>query len=61
MTTLDLRDALQEGRLGESAKQKLASDINVAIMNTAAAKVLWLFQLLALLVIMMMCPCATAS
>jgi len=36
MTTLELRDALQEGRLGESAKQKLASDINVAIMNTAA-------------------------
>lgn len=38
MTTLDLRDALQEGRLGDSAKQKLASDINVAIMNTAAAQ-----------------------
>jgi hypothetical protein len=38
MTTLDLRDALQEGRLGESAKQKLASDINVAIMNVAAAQ-----------------------
>lgn len=38
MTTLDLRDALQEGRLGESAKQKLASDINVAIMNTGAAQ-----------------------
>ena len=38
MTTLDLRDALQENRLGESAKQKLASDINVAIMNTAAAQ-----------------------
>ena len=38
MTTLDLRDALQEGRLGEGAKQKLASDINVAIMNTAAAQ-----------------------
>ena len=38
MTTLDLRDALQAGRLGESAKQKLASDINVAIMNTAAAQ-----------------------
>lgn len=36
MTSLDLRDALQEGRLGESAKQKLASDINVAIMNSAA-------------------------
>lgn len=36
MTTLELRDALQEGRLGESAKQKLASDINIAIMNAAA-------------------------
>ena len=38
MTTLELRDALQEGRLGESAKQKLASDINVAIMNVAASQ-----------------------
>ena len=36
MTSLELRDALQEGRLGDSAKQKLASDINVAIMNSAA-------------------------
>lgn len=36
MTTLDLRDALQEGRLGDAAKQKLASDINLSIMNTAA-------------------------
>jgi len=36
MTSLELRDALQEGRLGKSAKQKLASDINVAIMNAAA-------------------------
>ena len=36
MTSLDLRDALQEGRLGDSAKQKLASDINLAIMNAAA-------------------------
>lgn len=32
----ELRDALQEGRLGEAAKQKLASDVNVAIMNVAA-------------------------
>jgi P22 coat protein - gene protein 5 len=32
----ELRDALQEGRLGEAAKQKLASDINVAITNIAA-------------------------
>lgn len=38
MTTLELRDALQEGRLGQSAKQKLASDINVAVMNVAAAQ-----------------------
>jgi hypothetical protein len=36
MTSLELRDALQEGRLGNSAKQKLASDINIAIMNAAA-------------------------
>lgn len=36
MTTLDLRDALQEGRLGDSAKQKLASDINTSIMTTAS-------------------------
>lgn len=32
----ELRDQLQEGRLGEAAKQKLASDINVAVMNVAA-------------------------
>lgn len=38
MTTLDLRDALQEGRLGEAAKQKLASDINLVIMNVASAQ-----------------------
>jgi len=36
MTSLELRDALQEGRLGDAAKQKLASDINVAIMDVAA-------------------------
>lgn len=36
LTATELRDTLQEGRLGDSAKQKLASDINVAIMNTAA-------------------------
>ena len=36
MTATELRDALQEKRLGEAAKQKLASDINVAIMNTAS-------------------------
>jgi hypothetical protein len=33
MTALELRDALQEGRLGEAAKQKLASDINVGVNN----------------------------
>jgi hypothetical protein len=38
MTTLQLRDALQEGRLGDSAKQKLASDINVAILDVASAQ-----------------------
>lgn len=36
MTTLELRDALQANRLGDSAKQKLASDINVAVMTKAA-------------------------
>ena len=36
LTSKELRDQLQEGRLGEAAKQKLASDINVAVMNVAA-------------------------
>ena len=36
MTATQLRDALQEKRLGEDAKKKLASDINVAVMNVAA-------------------------
>lgn len=36
MDAKELRDALQEGRLGDASKQKLASDINVAIMNVAA-------------------------
>ena len=36
LTATELRDALQEGRLGSGAKQKLASDINVAINNVAA-------------------------
>lgn len=36
MTATELRDSLQEQRLGDAAKQKLASDINVAIMNVAA-------------------------
>lgn len=34
----ELRDALQEGRLGDAAKQKLATDINVAVMNVAASQ-----------------------
>lgn len=36
MDASELRDALQEGRLGDAAKQKLASDINVAVMNVAS-------------------------
>ena len=36
LTATELRDALQENRLGSGAKQKLASDINVAINNVAA-------------------------
>lgn len=36
LTATELRDALQEGRLGDAAKVKLASDINVAVMNVAA-------------------------
>jgi hypothetical protein len=36
MDALEMRDALQEGRLGDAAKQKLASDINLAIMAVAA-------------------------
>lgn len=36
MNALELRDALQENRLGSAAKQKLASDINVFITNLAA-------------------------
>jgi hypothetical protein len=37
LTATQLRDQLQEGRLGDSAKQKLASDINIALLNTAVA------------------------
>lgn len=37
MSATELRDALQEQRLGEAAKQKLASDINVAV-NTIVAQ-----------------------
>lgn len=36
MTAKQLRDALQNKRLGQAASQKLASDINVACMNVAA-------------------------
>jgi len=36
MDAMELRDALQENRLGQAAKQKLASDINQAIMTVAA-------------------------
>jgi len=35
LTATELRDALQEKRLGDAAKQKLASDINVAVSNVA--------------------------
>lgn len=36
MSATELRDAMQEKRLGDAAKQKIASDINVAVMNVAA-------------------------
>ena len=36
LTATELRDSLQEGRLGDSAKQKLASDINTSLMTVAA-------------------------
>lgn len=36
MTSEELRDKLQEGRLGDAAKQKLASEINVAVTNVAS-------------------------
>jgi len=38
MTAKEMRDALQENRLGDAAKQKLASDINVAVMNVASLR-----------------------
>lgn len=37
MTATELRDALQEQRLGNAAKQKLASDINVQVLNVASS------------------------
>jgi hypothetical protein len=36
LTARQLRDQLQEGRLGEGARQKLASDINVSLTAVAA-------------------------
>jgi hypothetical protein len=36
MDALELRDALQEGRLGEAAYQRLATDVNLAAMDVAA-------------------------
>ena len=38
MTARELRDALQEERLGDAAKQKLASDINRALVNIATVQ-----------------------
>lgn len=35
MSATELRDALQENRLGSAARQRLASDINVAVMTVA--------------------------
>ena len=36
MTATELRDSLQENRLGQAAKIKLASDVNLSLMNVAA-------------------------
>jgi hypothetical protein len=36
MTALELRDALQEGRLGDGSRQRLASDINNSVRSVAA-------------------------
>jgi hypothetical protein len=36
MTASELRDSIQENALGKAARQKLASDINVAVMSVAA-------------------------
>jgi len=36
LSSTDLRDQLQSGRLGMAAAQKLASDINISVMNVAA-------------------------
>lgn len=37
MNSVELRDALQEGRLAQGANQKLASDVNVAVMQAATS------------------------
>lgn len=37
LTALELRDALQEGRIRDGAKQKLASDINVAVNSAVTS------------------------
>ena len=36
MDALQLRDALQEGRLGDAAKQRLSSDVNAAVRDVAS-------------------------
>lgn len=36
LSAKELRDALQENRLGQAARQKIASDINVAVNNVAS-------------------------
>lgn len=36
MTAREMRDAMRENRLGKAARQKLASDINVAVSNLVA-------------------------
>jgi hypothetical protein len=36
LSATELRDLMQEGRLGEAAAQKLASDVNLSVMNVAA-------------------------
>lgn len=36
MSATEMRDAIQEGRLGNAARQKLASDINASVMSVAA-------------------------
>jgi hypothetical protein len=36
LTAAEMRDMLQEGRLGDAAVQKLSSDINVSVMAVAA-------------------------